>query len=136
MSGLYNCILLIILKCFILILGFNNHSLCIIYPKKLKRSNLKRDVQIPLKHIIISSVCFKKKGSFFLLTMKYYIWKEKILCCKISVAPKIICIFRFFLEWLKLCSSSVLLIIVLIIVLVMECLQTVTQRPLDLNACK
>lgn len=64
--------------------------------------------------------------------------RKKLVCWKISVWLQKLCIFRvfFFLEWLKSCSSSVLLIIVLIRVLVMESLQAGTQKALDLNACK
>lgn len=98
---------------------------------------MENGVQILSKHIIISSLCFNKKAHFLLL-LRYYIWKEKISLLKnICVASKIM-YFQgfFFLEWLKSCSSSVLLIIVIIRVLVMESLQAGTQKALDLNACK
>lgn len=80
-----------------------------------------------------------KKLFFFFFTaaeMLYLEGKKPTPLKNICVTPKIMCIFRFFLEWLKLCSSPVLLIIVLITVLVMECLHMGTERALDLNACK
>lgn len=105
--------------------------------KKLKRSNLEKGVQILSKHIIRFSLVSTKKAHPLLL-MKYYIWKLKLLCWKIFVWLQKLCIFRvfFFLEWLKPCSSSVLLITVLTMVLVMESLQAGTQKALGLNACK
>jgi len=79
---------------------------------------------------------FQQKKIFFADDEILYLEGKNALLKNIFVAPKMMCIFRFFLEWLKLCSFSVLLIIVLITVLVMECLQTGTQKALNLNACK
>lgn len=78
---------------------------------------------------------FQQKRGFFAEDVTCLEGKNSLLK-NISVALKIMSVFRFFLSMAKVMHFSVLLIIVLINVLVMECLQTGTQRALDLNSCK